>query len=357
MSATIRAASLAIPGNVANTAPIAMDSLSQIVLGSTVAALAVPTPHRRAALLAGAVLGTLPDLDSFPLAWSGVDAVTLMTWHRGPSHSLFVLALGGWLLWLALRRWWRPVREAPRRWLLAIQLVLITHTLLDAFTIYGTQLWWPLPVRPAMGGSMFIIDPLYTLPLLLGCLVATVTPRSRAAGRWLAAGLMLSTAYLGWSLAAQVRVNRLAGRELAKVGLDDAPRFATPAPFNTLLWRVVVMTPDGYLEGWHSLVADQKPIAFKPHTSDTPALAAVADLPAVRRLMWFNHGFMKAEVRDDRLVLSDLRMGSEPNYAFAFVVAEQTTDGEWRALRPEPVPRPAASSRIEGVWTRLWNEP
>ena len=45
-----------------------MDSLSQIVLGGAVAAAIAPARHRRAALLAGAMLGTLPDLDSLPLA-------------------------------------------------------------------------------------------------------------------------------------------------------------------------------------------------------------------------------------------------------------------------------------------------
>ena len=45
-----------------------MDSLTQIVLGGAVAAAIAPAPHRRAALLAGAMLGTLPDLDALPLA-------------------------------------------------------------------------------------------------------------------------------------------------------------------------------------------------------------------------------------------------------------------------------------------------
>ena len=44
-----------------------MDSLSQIVLGGAIAAAIVPARHRRAALLAGAALATLPDLDSLPI--------------------------------------------------------------------------------------------------------------------------------------------------------------------------------------------------------------------------------------------------------------------------------------------------
>ena len=133
-----------------------MDSLTQIALGSAVAALTAPSRHRRAALIAGGVLGTLPDLDVIPLTLFGADAVCLLTWHRGPSHSLLVLTMLGWLLWLVLCRWWAPAKEAPARWLWAIELALLTHPLLDAFTVYGTQLFWPLPSSPVMGVSIFI---------------------------------------------------------------------------------------------------------------------------------------------------------------------------------------------------------
>ena len=117
-------------------------------------------------------------------------------------------------------------------------------------------------------------------------------------------------------------VEREAQSSLAKIGLGDAPRFSVPMPFNTLLWRVVAMTPEGFVEGERSLVADRGPIRFTHFPSDTRALDAVRDAPQVARLLWFNHHFAKAHVRDGKLVLSDLRMGSEPDYSFRFAVAE-----------------------------------
>lgn len=337
-----------------------MDSLSQIVLGSTVSALVTPVAHRRLALFAGAVFGTLPDLDVFPLSFLRLDPVAQMTWHRSLSHSLFVLPVLGWLIWLACKRRSHSVREAPRAWFWAIQLALITHPLLDAFTIYGTQLWWPLQSQPVMAGSMFIIDPLYTLPLLAGCVLAILWPSKRIAQHSLLAGFILSTGCLAWSLAAQQWVDRIAHDQLARSGLENAPRFVSPTAFTTLLWRVVVMAPDGFLEGQHSLFIDQKPIQFTPCASDTKSLSAVAGLPSVQRLAWFNHGFMKAEVRDDKLVLSDIRMGMEPDYMFRFVVARRDPGGEWQ---PVPVTRinwPDSSSpskRLHQFWQRLWHEP
>ena len=339
-----------------------MDSLSQIVLGGAIAAAIAPAGHRRAALLAGAALGTLPDLDSLPIALFSDNPVTLMTVHRSFSHSLFVLPLVGWLIWWMFKRFGNGrVAASPVRWFWAIQLALVTHPLLDAFTVYGTQLWWPLMPAPAMWSSMFIIDPLYTVWLLVACVVAWFARERQLAGRALATGLVLSTAYLGWSLVAKSMVDREAERSLAAMGLGDAPYFSVPMPFNTLLWRVVAMTPSGYVEAERSVLVDEGPLQFRGYPSNVQAFREAADVPAVQRLTWFNRGFMRAQVQEGQLVLSDLRMGMEPDYNFRFNVAEQR-DGAWRAIAPVQQPWSMPVSGGDGMrrllavmWHRIWH--
>src|SRR3546814_8856149 len=105
------------------------------------------------------------------------------------------------------------------------------------------------------------------------------------------------------------------------MGLADAPRFSVPTPLNTLLWRVVAMTPGGYVEGFGSLAADEGPMVFQGHRPNTQALAEAHDIPAARRLACFNHGFLRAPVADGELVLSALCMGSEPDYFFSYASA------------------------------------
>ena len=90
--------------------------MTQIVLGGAVAAAIAPGRHRRAALLAGAALGTVPDLDVIPVNLLLDDPIDRMTWHRGPSHSLFVLPFIAWLIWAFFKRQGGRVAEAPRRW-------------------------------------------------------------------------------------------------------------------------------------------------------------------------------------------------------------------------------------------------
>lgn len=334
-----------------------MDSLTQIVLGGSLAACVVPAAHRRRALLAGAMLGTLPDLDVIPLSLLGLDPIANMTWHRGPSHSLFVLTVLGFAIWAFLRRVWTPVRDAPRAWLLAIQLSLLTHPLLDAFTVYGTQLLWPLPVAPVMWSSVFIIDPLYTLPLLVGFVAAIVLGARARARPFLVAGLILSTAYLGWSLVAKAMVEQSVDEALAREGLQGAAWFSTPAPFNTVLWRVVVMTENGFLEGERSLLADRGPLQLRRYTGSGETPEEVRDLPSIVRLQWFARGFVKTEQRGKQLVISDLRMGAEPDYTFSFVVAEQHADG-WRGTRPVQLDMQVdVGARLAEMWRRIRVEP
>ncbi|HJW45507.1 MAG TPA: metal-dependent hydrolase [Lysobacter sp.] len=69
-----------------------MDSLTHLFVGGAIAAAIAPSSQRRAALLAGAVLNSLPDLDVFPL----YSATIRMVWHRGLTDSVFVLPLVGW---------------------------------------------------------------------------------------------------------------------------------------------------------------------------------------------------------------------------------------------------------------------
>ena len=81
---------------------------------------------------------------------SGSEGAELSPWIPSPKSCLAA----------PLRLPWCPPATAARV-VLGHPLALITH-LLDAFTVHGTQLWWPLPVRPTMWSTVFIIDPLYT---------------------------------------------------------------------------------------------------------------------------------------------------------------------------------------------------
>lgn len=307
-----------------------MDSLSQIALG---AAVSVATLGRRTAVwkaaLWGGIAGTLPDLD---VLIDHGDALRNMTEHRGFSHSLFWLTLASPLL-AALPAWTHGQGALFRRWWLAIWLALVTHPLLDAMTVYGTRLLLPFSDHPFAVGSVFIIDPLYTVPLVVGVVVALSRREWRGLGAN-RAGLVLSTAYLAWSALAQWHVRDVTQDALAAAGTPHRPLLVTATPFNTLLWRVVAMHPDGsYDEGFYAL-AD----AGRPPTLDrfagTPGLREeLGGMDAVRRLGGFAQGFYKLHEQGGEAWITDLRMGQEPHYSFSFRIARRNSP-VWSAVRP-----------------------
>lgn len=322
-----------------------MDSLTQIALGSAVgvAVMGRRTPAWKAAL-AGAFFGTLPDLDALI---KHADPIRNMTFHRAESHGFFYLTLLSPLLaWLVLRLW--PNSGSYRRWLLAIWLILITHVLLDALTVYGTQLLQPFSDHPFEVGSIFIIDPLYTLPLLLGLLL-TLRRKADNSRRWNNLALGFSSAYLLWGIGAQYHVKQVAEETLAQQYPQVEQILVTATPFNTWVWRVLAMTPDGYLEGFYALNDSDKAIKFDffpfadaslqaaakqiaPHQSAAPLPVSEWE---IARMAWFSHGFFHLREEDGRLIISDLRMGQEPFYTFNFVVAERDADQQWQAIKPE----------------------
>jgi hypothetical protein len=160
------------------------------------------------------------------LGWSLVPSLD----PNGPS--------GPRLLALPLRR---PKRTFPVQ--MAWRKDAPTHPLLDAHTAYGTQLFWPSALTPASWATLFIIDPLYTLPLLAGMIAVLIRPASRTAGRWLAAGLVLSTLYLGWSWTARTIVTAHARQCLDAQGVTDARLFITPAPLTTTTASSIITAP------------------------------------------------------------------------------------------------------------------
>ena len=335
-----------------------MDSLTHLFLGGAIVAAIAPREQRGAALLAGAVLNSLPDIEVLPLEMFSNDPVVQMTWHRAATHSVFVLPIVGWLIWSVFRARGGRVQQSPLRWFWAIQAALLAHPLIDACTVYGTSLLWPLREPPAMAAGLFIADPLLTLPLVLACALGWLWRQHRRGTVAVFSGLATSALYLALAFGAKAQVERAAQQALELQGLGAAPRVSVPMPFNIVLWRVVAMTPDGFVEGQRSVVADRGPMRLNRHASDIRSLQAVRRFEAARRLTRFNHGFQLARVRGDRLVLCDLRMGVDPDYIFCFAVA-RIERGRWIEIPPEQLDWAVdgAGPRLRGMWHRMWNAP
>lgn len=285
------------------------------------------------------------------------DPVKNMTFHRAESHALPFLSLAAPLLAYAIVRLHRePALLA--RWCTAVWLALVTHVLLDALTIFGTQLLLPFTDHPVAIGSLFVIDPLFTLPLLIGNVALWRARGSVRGHRWNASGLVVSTLYAAWSLVAQGLATAVAREALAAQGIAAVRIVVTPAPLQTLLWRCVAVTPDAAYEGFWSLCDADRAVKWERIARGREDLDALRGTWTVDRVVWFSGGCCKAERIGGRVRLSDLRMGQEPFYVFAFDVAAVGDGGDLQAL---PVAE-KRGARIEvgrglrWLWPRMWGE-
>jgi len=309
-----------------------MDSVTQFALGAAVSAalLGRHIGPRRAALIGG-VLGTLPDLDAFlPVA----DPVAAFTGHRGPTHSLLVQAAVTPLFAEALMRLTAGLRGERLRTYAAVYLVFATHALIDAMTIYGTRLLWPLVQGPFGVGSIFIIDPLYTLPLLVAFVWALCIGKwTRPFGRAVAVALAVSSAYMLATVPLQRAVASRAAAWLTGHGITAERLQATPAPFTVLYWRAIAVDGPRYLNLYMPLIGGQDTISAYMHPRH-PELADCLDgIEAYGSLAAFAKGLYRLDLADGRLTFSDLRMGLTPGHVFRFALAETTTNG-FRRLEP-----------------------
>lgn len=326
-----------------------MDSVSQLALGASIgiAVLGRATTVKRAAIWGG-VAGTLPDLD---VLLDHGDAVLNMVLHRGHSHSLLWTSLAGACLGLLAARFHGDSAHTWR-WSLAMLLAMVTHPLLDALTIYGTQLLQPFTDEAYGVGSMFIIDPLYTLPLLAG--VALAWRRAGAAGlRWNMRLLALSTAYLAWSLAAQAWVMAQVQRDLQRQGIAPETLLVTPAPFTTVLWRVVAVRGDQYLEGYVGLLDGQRPVRWTAHPRGLALLQEHGHHPHVHRMVRFTDGLLRLRMHDGHLWLTDLRMGQEGAYVFDFDLGPPLQPGAIAPAAVQRSARPPVGQSLQWLWARM----
>lgn len=331
-----------------------MDSVTQFLLGAAIGGAMLGPQAGRKALLWGGVCGTLPDLDVFiPRS----DPVAALTYHRAATHAVFFLTLATPLIAALIERMHPDLRRVRGRCWLTVWLCLATHPLLDCFTVYGTQILLPFSDYPVGWSTIFIVDPLYTVPLAVAVVLALrrVPARAAHAARLCVIALALSSAYLLATVAIKAHVDSVTRASLLRQQIHAERFLSTPAFFNTVLWRIVVMTSDGYLEGYYSLLDSSGSIAFNAYPSSPSLLTPISGNWAVERLKWFTKGFYRVQETADGITMADLRMGAEPSYIFSFRLGVRNNG----RIIPAPARRESTPSVPPGTltwaWRRTWN--
>lgn len=281
-----------------------MDSLTQIVLGASVGEAVLGKKVGNKAMLYGAIAGTIPDLDV--LASHFTDTVSALEIHRGFTNSIVFSVLFAPIFGMLVSRF--ETHKNAKDWSWLFFWAFVTHPLLDAHTTWGTQLFWPLDLRLAFK-TIFVIDPLYTLPFLTCLLFAMRYKRGSAKRKFYnGIGITISTAYLAltfvlkWAAYKQFE-NALHHQQVTYKQLDTRPSL-----LNTILWSANVETEHNYLLASYSFF-DSQPIAFTKYPKNHALLGKLASNEKVQQMIKISEGWYIISEENGTLYFSDLRFG------------------------------------------------
>lgn len=216
-----------------------MDLITQGLAGAALAAAAAPAPQLRRVAVIGAVAGMLPDADI--LIRSADDPLFNLEYHRHFSHALAFIPIGALLVALAFLPLLRGRLGLVPIWAFAM-LGMASAGLLDACTSFGTHLLWPFSDARIAWNLIAIVDPLFSLALAAGVVLAW---RSRSAGAARAA-LALALLYLGLALVQQQRAESALVALAAARGHAIERSEVKPTLGNIILWRGVYLSEDRF---------------------------------------------------------------------------------------------------------------
>ncbi|CAH8285826.1 inner membrane protein [Mariniflexile fucanivorans] len=329
-----------------------MDSLTQIVLGAAVGEAVLGKKVGNKAMLYGAIAGTIPDLDV--LASQVTDTVTALEVHRGFTHSIFFSIVAGLILgWLVSKY---ETYKDVKGWSWLFFWCFVTHPILDAHTTWGTQLFWPFDYRLAFK-TIFVIDPLYTLPFLVFLILALLQKREAPKRKFYNnMGLMVSSVYLLLTFLLKGVAFKEFKSALKNQQVDYVDIETKPAPFNTILWTANVDTKDAYLIGDYSFF-DKNPIHFERYPKNHELIAHLITNEKVQRMINISKGWYTITKKRDTLLFNDLRFGllsmkpNSQNFIFQYEIKTNNL-GEVSFIETEKN-RADAKQLLNDLWVRV----
>lgn len=298
-----------------------MDSITHIVLGGILGEAYAGKELGKRAMVIGALAQSLPDIDFIASLW--LDEADNLLAHRGFTHSfLFAALVTPLLVWWAARSHINTL--SYKRWAFFLGGQIFIHLFLDGFNAYGTGWLEPFSHQRFSFNTLFVVDPLYTLWLVVAFVaLAFFAKQNPSRGGWIKFSLSISSLYLVLAITSKILVYRDVRNILENQNTAYVRYFTTPTPLNSLLWFVVVEDATGYHVGYRS-VLDKSPVMDLQHFDRQDSLLKpFLGQNDTQKLIRFSEGYYTIEHWGDTLVFNDLRFGQmagwlDPNANFVF---------------------------------------
>ena len=285
-----------------------MDIITQGLLGGVLAQTAAKKNETKIATLIGVVAGLLADIDIF--IYSSNDPLLNIEFHRHFTHSIFFIPIGAAiasiLLWPFLKK------RINFKWLYIYSLLGYSLSgVLDAFTSYGTHLFWPVSDDKVALNIISIIDPVFSLILLLSLIYTLKINRNKIAR----IGLLISFTYLALGFMQLQRAETITKTLISSRGHQADKHIVKPTIANLLLWRSVYIYNNRiYVDAVRLGVFTNSKI----YHGDSVEVFSKSIIPAgsvldndIKRFNIFSDGYVAID-SDNKNILGDIRYSMLP---------------------------------------------
>lgn len=298
-----------------------MDSLTHIALGAAIAEVTIGKKIGNKALLIGAVVGNIPDFDSIISAF--LNPADALLFHRGISHSFFLLILLAPIVSYFLSKIDKDTRMRYADWLWLIALPWLSHILVDIFNTYGTGVFEPFSSVRLSYDSVAIVD-VFLLAVMIPAIVIVWLMNKKNAKRrvfaWISITFLIF--YFGLSVVIKENLESTIKKELAVNGVEYTRIRTASLPLTNLIWMVVVEDSLSFKVEQRNILNINKPLQ-KTDLVKNHQLMDTTDYYEVDKIKEFTKGFYTVEQTSNGFTIYDIRYSSlaieYPNaYVFTF---------------------------------------
>lgn len=294
-----------------------MDPLSQAVFGASLSQSFVKDRSKLLSALAiGGIAAMAPDLDV--LIYSDEDPMLFLEYHRQFSHSLIFIPFGALicalLFYPVIRSRWLKVDLSFKQVYLFSVLAYATHGLLDACTSYGTQLLWPFSDMRFAWNTVSIVDPLFTLPVLLLVVLSTIRRRAGYAR----AAFVYAVVFLSLGVIQKFRAEEALYQLAEQRGHQVVRLHVKPSFANRHVWKTIYEFDGRYYVDAVRLLIDTRFIGGSSIQKldvrgDFPWLPADSQQAKdIERFRWFSDDYLALNPEDPNVIM-DMRYSFVPN--------------------------------------------
>jgi inner membrane protein len=335
-----------------------MDPLSQASLGASLSQSFADNRTKSgqsaqlAALLIGALAGMAPDLDI--LIRSTQDPLLFLEYHRQFTHALSFIPFGALVCAVVFYPFAR--RHLPFRYIYLFSFLgYATHGLLDACTSYGTQLLWPFSNMRVSWSTVSIVDPLFTVPVLL-LVIFAAWKKSVVFARF---AFLYAVVFLCFGLIQKERAEDFT-YALAELRGHQVERIHVKPSFgNRHIWKLIYEYDGRYYVDAVRLLFDEELI----EGSSIQQLDLKRDFPwlidgsqqaiDVERYRWFSDDFLAVNPQDSNIIM-DVRYSYLPNQISMMWGIELEKYYADHDMHDEHVGWVMNGSVSDDTWRRFW---